>query len=172
MQKWWAWRKLETNNGSWPLRFQHWRVIMISYWKVVIHRLQAEEDLNKVLAHVETILASVLHIHKMVHSGTVAFELILNSQKKATALQGPDKSMAYHMLHSLTNTTNWIIGPITRWKGHSYWVSEWGQWMLPPDSCDQDPWPHTVLHRLYRLFAYRWKVGENCAIVGWGPPME
>jgi hypothetical protein len=39
---------------------------MISYCKVVIHPLQVEEDLNKALALVETILATVLQVHKMV----------------------------------------------------------------------------------------------------------
>jgi hypothetical protein len=54
---------------------------------------------------VETILAIVLQVHKMVQCGSVASELILGIQKKVTALQDPDKSMDYHMLHGLTNTT-------------------------------------------------------------------
>lgn len=58
----------------------------------------AEEYCDKMFAHEEKILNTVLQVHKMVKSGYEASEPTLSIQKEISALQGPDKLMVYHMI--------------------------------------------------------------------------
>jgi hypothetical protein len=74
---------------------------MIQYGQAVSCLLLVEEDCDKISAHLEAVLDTVIQIHEVIKGGSVTSESTLSIRKEISVLQNPDISTTYSKLRGL-----------------------------------------------------------------------